>query len=116
MDLCEWWAANKQQADGSIGGGWGDDVEIVSFFGIMGFISQGASPAAIDMAIKLIDGMWTYSGVDQEAGFFRGLADAEHPAEWTGDTLPLMLTLGEMSSPQGRHRERQPAGGDIPRQ
>ena len=93
LDLCEWWAANKQQADGSVGGGWGDDVEIVSFFGIMGFISQGASSKAVDMAIKLIDGMWTYSGVDQEAGFFRGLADAEHSAEWTGDTLPLMLTL-----------------------
>jgi len=93
LDVCEWWAANKQHPDGSIGGGWGDDVELVALFGIMGFISEGASEPSLQLAVDLIDGLWKYGGIDQSAGFYRGLLDAEHSAEWTGDTLPLMLTI-----------------------
>ena len=93
LDMCEWWAANKQHKDGSIGGGWGDDVELVALFGLMGFISDGASPSSIDLSRKLIEGLWQFGGIDRDAGFYRGLLDAEHSAEWTGDTLPLMLTI-----------------------
>ncbi|MDP6557363.1 MAG: CARDB domain-containing protein [Pirellulaceae bacterium] len=93
LDVCEWWVANKQHPDGSIGGGWGDDVELVALFGIMGSISEGASESSIQLATDLIDGLWKYGGIDQSAGFYRGLLDAEHSAEWTGDTLPLMLTI-----------------------
>ena len=93
LDVCEWWAANKQHPDGSIGGGWGDDVELVALFGVMAFISEGASEPSLQLARDLIDGLWKYGGIDQSAGFYRGLLDAEHSAEWTGDTLPLMLTI-----------------------
>ncbi len=93
LDMCEWWADNKQQPDGGIGGGWGDDVELVSLFGIMGFISEGASQPSLDLATNLIEGLWKYGAMDPQAGFYRGLLDTEHSAEWTGDTLPLMLTI-----------------------
>ena len=93
LDICEYWADNKQQPDGGIGGGWGDDVELVYLFGMMAFISEGSSDKSIRLAERLIDGLWKYGGMDQEAGFYRGVLDAEHSAEWTGDTLPLMLLL-----------------------
>lgn len=93
LDICEYWADNKQQADGGIGGGWGDDVELVYLFGMMAFISEGSSDKSIRLAERLIDGLWKYGGMDQDAGFYRGVLDAEHSAEWTGDTLPLMLLL-----------------------
>ena len=93
LDMCEWWAANKQQPDGGIGGGWGDDVELVALFGLMGFISENASQPSLDLATKLIDGLWKYGAIDQDAGFYRGVLDTEHSSEWTGDTLPLMLTI-----------------------
>ena len=93
LEMCEWWAANKRHADGSIGGGWGDDVELVALFGLMGFISEDASPPSVNLARKLVDGLWRHGGIDRDNGFYRGLLDAEHSAEWTGDTLPLMLTI-----------------------
>ena len=93
LDVCEWWAANKQHPDGSIGGGWGDDVELVALFGLMGSISEGASEPSMRLTRRLVDGLWKYGGIDRNAGFNRGLLDAEHSAEWTGDTLPLMITI-----------------------
>ncbi|MFC1734969.1 hypothetical protein ACFL1X_02565 [Candidatus Hydrogenedentota bacterium] len=93
LDMTEWWRNNKQRADGSIGGGWGDDVEIVGFFGLYGFISEGASPGTMSLTEDLIDGMWNNSELDTEAGFCRPVADAEHSAEWSGDTLGLMVQL-----------------------
>ena len=93
LDMTEWWRANKQEPDGQIGGGWGDDVEIVQFFGLYGFISEGASPETMALTENLIDGMWNYSELDPEAGFCRPVADAEHSAEWSGDTLGLMVQL-----------------------
>ena len=93
LDVTEWWRKNKQQPDGSIGGGWGDDVEIVQFFGLYGFISEGASPETMALTNDLIEGMWNHSELDPRAGFCRPMADAEHSAEWSGDTLGLMVQL-----------------------
>ena len=73
LDVTEWWRRNKQQPDGSIGGGWGDDVEIVQFFGLYGFISEGASPDTMALTDDLIDGMWHHSELDPRAGFCRTL-------------------------------------------
>lgn len=93
LDMTDWWALNKQAPDGSIGGGWGDDVEIVGFFGVIAFVIEDAAPATLAMAEKLIDGMWNHSELDPDAGFCRGPADAEHSAEWSGDTLGTMLQI-----------------------
>jgi len=94
LDVSEWWIQNKQKPDGSLGGGWGDDVEIVGLFGYYGFISEAASPLAVKGARNLVNGMYTYSGdIDPESGYIWHAADTEHSAEWTGDTLPMMLLI-----------------------
>jgi hypothetical protein len=94
LDVSEWWIENKQKPDGSLGGGWGDDVEIVGLFGYYGFISDGASPPAVKGARNLVNGMYKNSGdIDPESGYIWHAADTEHSAEWTGDTLPMMLLI-----------------------
>ena len=94
LDVSEWWIENKQKPDGSLGGGWGDDVEIVGLFGYYGFVSDGASPLAVKGARNLVNGMYKYSGdIEPESGYIWHTADTEHSAEWTGDTLPMMLLI-----------------------
>jgi len=93
LDLSEWWIKNKQRPDGSIGGGWGDDVEMVGVFGYYGAICRGESPLAVDGASKLVDGVWNAGQIDTENGFFWGISDAEHGSEHTGDTLPMMMEV-----------------------
>ena len=43
IELSEWWIDNKQMPNGSIGGGWGDDVEFVGLFGYTACISEGST-------------------------------------------------------------------------
>ncbi len=93
VDVAEWWAENKQQADGSIGGGWGDDVELVGFFGFIARVSEGASPRSIRCVRKLMEGVYASGQIDEVGGFYHGAADTEHSAEWTGKTLPMMLSV-----------------------
>ncbi len=93
VDVSEWWAVNKQQADGSIGGGWGDDVELVGFFGFIARVSEGASPSSIQCVRRLLKGVYASGHIDEVGGFFHGAADTEHSAEWTGKTLPMMLSV-----------------------
>jgi hypothetical protein len=93
VDLSEWWALNKQASDGSIGGGWGDDVEIVALFGYVGLVSEGASPLSVRLARNLMNGVYASGEIDTEGGFYHSAADSEHTAEYTGKTLPMMLAL-----------------------
>ena len=92
-DWGEWWMKFKQQPEGSIGGGWGDDVEIVGAFGYMGYVSPDVSEILVKGTAKLMDGLWKFSEVDPELGFCRPMADAEHTAEWTGNTLGMMVKI-----------------------
>jgi hypothetical protein len=93
VDISEWWALNKQQADGSIGGGWGDDVELVGLFGYIARVSEGSSPLSIQLARNLMNGVYASGHMDEVGGFFCQVGDSEHVGEWTGKTLPMMLTV-----------------------
>jgi len=93
LDHAEWWIKNKQRPDGSLGGGWGDDVELIVDFANYVFVSEGVRPVVLDGVKNLVEGNWKYSGIDQEAGFFYGVADVGHSAEPTADTLPMMIFL-----------------------
>ena len=92
-DWSEWWINFKQQPTGSIGGGWGDDVEIVGAFGYMGYVSPDVSDVLIQGTATLMDGLWNFSEIDPELGFCLPLTDAEHAAEWTGNTLGMMVKI-----------------------
>jgi len=89
----EWWIRFKQNPDGSIGGGWGDDVELVGQLAYTGYISKGASELSTDGARRLVEGVWNHSEVDPEIGYCLPMADAEHSAEWTGNTLGLIMQI-----------------------
>ena len=93
VDWSEWFIKFKQQPQGTIGGGWGDDVEVVGLFGYMGYTGRGVSDLAVQGARNLVEGMWNYSGIDTESGYCAPCADAEHSAEWTGNTLGMMVQI-----------------------
>ncbi len=93
LDMARWWIKNKQQEDGSLGGGWGDDVELIVDFANYVFVSEGVYPDVLEGARKQVDGNWKYSGIDDEAGFYWGVADVGHSAEPTTDTIPFMVFL-----------------------
>lgn len=93
IDLSEWWIKFRQTPDGGVGGGTGDDVEIVGLFGYMGYISHGVSELCIEGTHNLVNGVWHSGAVDTERGYCKPMADAEHTAEWTGNTLGMMVQI-----------------------
>jgi len=93
VDWCEWWIRWRQQPEGSIGGGWGDDVEIIGAFGYMGYVSRDISDILVQGTAKLVEGVWSMSEVDPEIGYCMPFNDAEHTAEWTGNTLGMMAQI-----------------------
>jgi hypothetical protein len=46
-----------------------------------------------------MDGLWHHSEIDPELGFLELLADAEHAAEWTGNTLGMAAQI-DYGNPQ----------------
>jgi hypothetical protein len=93
LDWAEWFIKFKQYPEGTIGGGWGDDVEVIGNFAYQGFTSRGVSELAVQGARNLVDGLLKYSEVDPEIGYCLPCADAEHSAEWTGNTLGMMAQI-----------------------
>jgi hypothetical protein len=91
LEFIEWWVGNRQSADGSIGGGWGDDVELVPLWGWYSLISDDASPAIFEGTRRLVNGAYASDEIDPVAGFFAGLGDNEHTGEFTGDTQSMMV-------------------------
>ena len=93
VDLSEWWIRFRQTPDGGVGGGTGDDVEIVGLYGYMGYTSRGVSDLCVRGTHNLVNGVWHSGAVDRERGFCKPMADAEHSAEWTGNTLGMMVQI-----------------------
>lgn len=92
-DIADWWVDHRQQPAGNLGGGWSDDVEFIGLFGYDALISDGADPKGLEGARKFVEGMLASGGVDMDKGYCSALADAEHTAEWTGDSLPMMIAV-----------------------
>jgi hypothetical protein len=93
LDLAEWWIRNRQAADGSLGGGWGDDVEILRTFGTSLSLCPDSSPLTLDGVRKLANGAWDSGSIDRDAGYFASVSDTEHSGEWTADTLTAMVRI-----------------------
>ena len=98
IDLAEWWITHRQREDGSLGGGWGDDVEILRSLASFVGSSAGASPLALEGVRKVADGAWRSGSVDVEAGYFAEVGDTEHTGEWTADTL-VAMTQSDYGNP-----------------
>jgi hypothetical protein len=56
----------------------------------MALINPDADPKATALARAIADGVWWSGEIDRDAGYFDGIADNEHSAEWTGDTQPYL--------------------------
>ncbi|MGD9855120.1 MAG: hypothetical protein AB7U20_09245 [Planctomycetaceae bacterium] len=93
LDWSEWWIKYKQLPSGTIGGGWGDDVEIVGVFGYYGYTGRDVSEMLVDGTNRIMEGLWYNSEIDPELGFCLPFTDAEHAAEWTGNTLGMMTVI-----------------------
>ena len=93
VDWSEWWLKFKQLPSGTIGGGWGDDVEIVGVMSFYGHTGRDISDILVDGSRRLIEGLWSNSEIDPELGFCLPFTDAEHAAEWTGNTLGMMTVI-----------------------
>ncbi|MHC4641695.1 MAG: hypothetical protein ACYS32_08620 [Planctomycetota bacterium] len=89
LKVLKWWFEVRQREDGQLGGGWGDDVEILRSWGPFASISN-AEPLITDGIEKLCQGVWDNVLV---GGFDAGYGDVEHSAEPSADTVPTMLAI-----------------------
>lgn len=87
--ILNWWATKRQYPDGALGGGWGDDVEILRGWVPVACISTACEPA-VRMIEKLAQGVWDHVLKD---GYDATIGDVEHSAEPSCDSLPTMLLL-----------------------
>jgi hypothetical protein len=87
--ITRWWVEKRQAPNGELGGGWGDDVEILRQWGpqALGFGSAAAARGVLNVA----GGLWN-SGTLRD-GYSRGVSDVEHSSEPTTDTQPLAAAL-----------------------
>ncbi len=88
--VLNWWFTKRQYKDGQLGGGWGDDCEILRDWGPLAVISTG-DPAIVAGIERLCDGIWG-AAVDPQWGFGE-YGDVEHSAEPSADTQPTMMIL-----------------------
>lgn len=87
--ITRWWVEERMQPDGQLGGGWGDDCEILRSWGPLS-LGLGSEVAGRGLR-KVADGIWLHSGLLN--GYARNISDAEHSAEDTADTQPLLAAL-----------------------
>lgn len=88
--VLNWWFTRRQHKTGELGGGWGDDCEILRDWGPLAVISTG-DPQIVAGIARLCDGIWT-GAINPEYGF-GSYSDAEHSSEPSADTQPTMMIL-----------------------
>jgi hypothetical protein len=87
--ILNWWFTKRQAPDGQLGGGWGDDVELMRSWVPVACITSAGETALAGIE-RLAAGIWDHVLVD---GYDDSIGDVEHSAEPSCDTLPTMLLL-----------------------
>lgn len=90
LHVIEWWVTNRQREDGQLGGGWGDDVEVLRAWAPI-LICSDANQIGREGMRKIVDGAWLKAEGGLELGYSKKTWDVEHSAEPSADTQPLML-------------------------
>ncbi len=88
-DLIRYWVEERQSENGELGGGWGDDVEILRSWGAS--VLAVDDPVAREGAEKIANGVWR-SGIIKN-GYTKSVGDVEHASEPVSDTQPLMVSM-----------------------
>lgn len=102
MDLMtRWWVDQRQQPNGELGGGWGDDVEMLRNWGPLA-LGLGSEVATRGI-LRLADGLWT--SAEMKDGYSREISDVEHSSEPSTDTIPLRAAITK-EDPAGREHLR----------
>jgi len=91
LDFGEYWADFRQRPNGSLGGGWNDDVEIMPIWALHWFTSPEASPKIGRMLERFTEGFWTSGNLDHRRVFSAHFSDAEHAAEDQGNSVPYLI-------------------------
>jgi len=91
LDFAEYWADFRQRPDGSLGGGWNDDVEIMPVWVLNWFVNPDASPKVARMLERFTEGFWTSGNLDHRRVFSAHFSDAEHAAEDQGNSVPYLI-------------------------
>lgn len=92
LKIIEFWVTGRQDASGALGGGWGDDVEILRQWNPVVAISANSQTARAGIH-RLADGVWQSGEIDTLHGFSAKISDVEHSAEPSADSQPPMLLL-----------------------
>lgn len=79
--------AERQDAEGGFGGGYGDDCEMMRTWMQIAAISSAAEKARMGIE-NLAQGIWDH---ELKEGFVTGMSDVEHSAEPSADMLPGLL-------------------------
>jgi hypothetical protein len=91
LDVVRFWITERQIETGEIGGGWGDDVEILRRWGS---VALAVDVPLLNTGIaRIADGVWAHNPDLRDHGYPAGLSDVEHAAEPVSDTQPLSLAL-----------------------
>lgn len=91
LTVLRWWIDNRQQDNGEMGGGYGDDVEMLRQWHV--FIA-GADDETVKRGwLKLAHGVWFGGTIDTERGYTSEASDVQHSAEPMADTHPAMVGL-----------------------
>lgn len=87
--ITRWWVEQRQRENGELGGGWGDDVEILRQWAPL---ALGLSSRVATTGIQRVaDGVWS-SGILLH-GYDRQISDVEHSSEPSTDTVPLRVAI-----------------------
>ncbi|TCC96621.1 tetratricopeptide repeat protein [Pedobacter hiemivivus] len=89
LKIIYWWVNERQEANGELGGKYGDDVEILRWW--LPAILGADDATAKRGYMRLADGVWN-SGI-MERGFAKKIDDVEHAAELFRDTHPSMFMI-----------------------
>ncbi len=87
--ITRWWVERRLQPNGELGGGWGDDVEILRQWGPLA-LGLG-SEVALRGIRRVADGLWESDLLLD--GYDRRISDVEHSSEPSTDTIPLRVAI-----------------------
>lgn len=90
--IIKWWVQNRQRSDGSLGGGFDDDCEILRNWSIPALLCE--DPTVMTGIQRLVDGIWNSGEIVN--GYQEKIDDVEHSSETTADSsVILALQYGD---------------------
>ncbi len=112
LDTIHYWVNERMDESGLLGGGLGDDVEALRWWGPA--ISLADDPTTIKGFKKLSEAAWKST---KGAGFALQIQDVEHSAEDISDSQPLMALINygtpDMTLTTERLTKMQPVFRDV---